>query len=166
MSNLRLPQLFRVLALCSAIFVLPLLHAQDENHRGRKYTPPPATARVSVTVVKATNSKPVENAAVVFHMIGEKDKGNMELKTNEEGKAVIEVIPIGDTVRLQVIADGFRTYGEDYKVDTDTKDIVVKLQRPGKQYSTYEHPNDNAQPDSGGDSTPKTTANPQTRPKP
>ena len=35
----------------------------------------------------------------------------MELKTNEDGKAIIDVIPIGDTVRLQVIANGFQTYG-------------------------------------------------------
>ena len=56
-----------------------------------------------VTVIKATNGKPVENAAVIFHpMKNGKDEGNLELKTNEEGKAIIEVIPIGDTVRLQV----------------------------------------------------------------
>lgn len=62
----------------------------------------------------------------------------MELKTNEEGKAVLDVVPIGDTVRLQIIANGFQTYGADYQIDTETKDIEVKLLRPGKQYSIYE----------------------------
>jgi hypothetical protein len=47
------------------------------------------------------------------------------------------VIPIGDTVRLQVIADGWQTYGEDYKVETDSKEILVKMKRPGAQYSFY-----------------------------
>jgi len=113
-------------------------HAQDES-RGRKYKAPPPTAKVSVAVVKDANGKPIENAAVVFHLSGEEGKGNMEMKTNEEGKAVIDVIPVGDTVRLQVIASGFQTFGQDYKVDTDTKDITVRMKRPQQQYSTYDH---------------------------
>ena len=47
------------------------------------------------------------------------------------------MIPIGDTVRLQVIADGWKTYGEDYKIDTDSKEILVKMKRPTEQYSLY-----------------------------
>jgi len=117
---------------------VPLLSAQ-ESKRGRKYTPPPPTCKITVTVTKATNGKPVENAGVVFHPIKNgKDEGNMELKTNEEGKAVMDVIPIGDTVRLQIIADGFQTYGADYEIDAATKDINVKLNPPGRQYSIYE----------------------------
>ena len=41
----------------------------------------------------------------------------MELKSNEDGKTIIDVLPIGDTVRLQIIAKGFQTYGQDYKID-------------------------------------------------
>jgi hypothetical protein len=110
--------------------------------RGRKYTPPPPTAKIVVTVTKATNGKPVQNAAVVFHpMKNGKDEGALELKTDEDGKAAIDVIPIGDTVRLQIIADGFQTFGEDYPIVTDSKEIDVKLKRPTKQYSIYEkHP--------------------------
>jgi hypothetical protein len=116
-----------------------LAHAQDDS-RGRKYHAPPPTAKVSIAVVKDANGKPIENAAVVFHLYGEEGKGNMEMKTNEVGKAIIEVIPIGDTMRLQVIANGFQTYGQDYKIDSDTKDITVRLKRPQQQYSTYDHP--------------------------
>ena len=114
-------------------------HAQDADSRGRKYHAPPPTAHVSVAVVKDANGKPIENAAVVFHLSGEEGKGNMEMKTNEEGKAIIDVIPIGDTMRLQVIADGFQTFGQDYKIDNDSKDITVRLKRPQQQYSTYAH---------------------------
>jgi hypothetical protein len=115
----------------------PLLCA-GANQKGRKYTPPPATATIKVTVLRATNGKPIPNAAVVFHpMEGDRDKGALELKSDEDGKVTIEVIPIGDTVRLQVIADGWKTFGEDYKIDTDSKDIVVKMKRPGEQYSLY-----------------------------
>ena len=104
----------------------------------RKYTPPPPTATIKVTVLRSTNGKPIPNAAVVFHpMEGDRDKGALELKSDEDGKVTIDVIPIGDTVRLQVIADGWKTYGEDYKIDTDSKEIVVKMKRPTEQYSLY-----------------------------
>jgi Carboxypeptidase regulatory-like domain len=137
-------------------------HAQDDS-RGRKYHAPPNTAKVSIAVVKDTNGKPVENAAVVFHLSGEEGKGNMEMKTNEEGKAMIDVIPIGDTMRLQIVASGFQTFGQDYKIDTDTKEITVRLKRPQQQYSTYDH----ATPGTTSGSQPGTPQQsaPQTPPK-
>ena len=52
-------------------------NAQDTSQRGRKYKSPPPTARVEVTVLRDVNAKPIENAAVIFHLVGE--KGNMEL---------------------------------------------------------------------------------------
>ena len=70
-------------------------------------------------------------------MEGDKDKGALELKSNEDGMVTIDVIPIGDTVRLQVIADGWKTFGDDYKIETDSKEIVVKMKRPTEQYSLY-----------------------------
>jgi hypothetical protein len=117
----------------------PLLSpAFADQHGGRKYTPPPATCTIKVTVIRSTNGKAIPNAAVVFHpMEGDKDKGALELKSDEEGKVTIDVIPIGDTVRLQVIAPGWQTYGEDYKIDTDSKEILVKMKRPTSQYSLY-----------------------------
>jgi hypothetical protein len=116
----------------------PLLCAGADQRNGRKYTPPPATATIKVTVLRSTNGKPIPNAAVVFHpMEGDHDKGALELKSDEDGKVTIDVIPIGDIVRLQVIAEGWKTFGDDYKIDTDSKDIVVKMKRPGEQYSLY-----------------------------
>ncbi len=115
-------------------------HAQEQG-RGRKYKPPPPTCKVTVTVLKSTNGKPLENASVVFHPMKDgKDQGNMELKTNEDGKVTIDVIPVGDQLRLQVLASGYQTYGHDYDLPADSKEIEVKLNRPQKQYSIYEHP--------------------------
>jgi hypothetical protein len=115
---------------------------QDNAKRGRKYKVPLPTARIEVTVLRDVNGKPIENAAVIFHpMQGEKDKGNMELKTSEEGKAIIDVLPIGDTVRLQIIAKGFQTYGADYKIDKANMAFDIRMKRPGEQYSIYKpHP--------------------------
>jgi hypothetical protein len=139
---------------CAAVlsvsgFVVPAgLHAQDNpsatqdntptNRWTRKYKAPPQASRIQVTILKDDNGKPVENAAVIFHPIqGDKDKGYLELKSNEDGKAIIDVIPIGDTVRLQVIANGFQTYGGDYKIDKAEVALEVRMKRPGAQYSIY-----------------------------
>jgi hypothetical protein len=114
--------------------------AQNTDKRGRKYKSPPPTARVEVTVLRDVDAKPIENAAIVFHpMVNGKDEGNMELKSNEDGKCVIDVLPIGDTVRLQIIAKGFQTYGQDYKIDKDQIALEVRMKRPGEQYSIYKH---------------------------
>ncbi len=115
-------------------------HAQDS--RMRKYKAPPPSARIQVTVLKADNGKPIQDAHVIFHPIeGDKDKGSMELKTDADGQISIDVIPVGDTVRLQVIANGFQTYGDDYKVDHSKLSWEVCLRRPGPQYSIYtNHP--------------------------
>jgi uncharacterized membrane protein YgcG len=128
-----------------------ILRAQDDDsHHGRKYKVPPASAHIEVTVVRDYNGKPIHDAHVIFHPIqGDKDTGALELKTNEDGKAIIDVIPVGDTVTLQVIANGFQTYGQVYKVDKLDISMEVRLSRPGAQYSTYK----NSNPDSGSGSS-------------
>jgi hypothetical protein len=143
MLNSRLRTVSR--ALLPTLLILSCIPAsafQTDTKRGRKYVPPPPMARIEVSVVRESSGKPISNAAVVFHpMEGEKDKGNMELKTNEDGKCIIDVLIIGDVVRLQVIANGYQTFGDDYKIDTAEKQIVVKMKRPGEQYSIYKaHP--------------------------
>ncbi len=131
------PRFLTSLLLASAFSTAPLLHAQ-ESGRGRKYKAPPPVSHLSVTVTRASNGKPVENAAVIFHAIHEgKDQGNMEVKTNEDGKATLDIIPLGDEVRLQVFKAGFQTYGETFTNDAPTREFAVKVKPPGGQYSTY-----------------------------
>lgn len=113
------------------------LSAQDKTRRGRKYKPPPPTAKIEVTVVRASDAQPIENASVIFHVDIDGDKGNMELKTNEDGKSMIDVLPIGSVMRLQIIAKGFQTYGQDYKIDKPEMAFDVKMKRPTEQYSIY-----------------------------
>lgn len=145
--------------LCLVLSSVALYSQGDSGQRGRKYKAPPPASRIEVTVVKATNGKPIPNAAVIFHPIeGDKDKGSLELKTDEDGKALIDVIPVGDTVRLQVIANGYQTFGKDYRVEKDQMSMEVRMNRPVPQYSTYKNNNESKKsedpgPGSGG-STP------------
>lgn len=97
------------------------------------------TARVSLTIVREENGKPVRNAEVVLHVLdksGNEKQEGLELKTHEDGKAETDGIPYGK-VRIQVIARGFRTYGEDYDIKDPGMEITIKLQKPKPQVSIY-----------------------------
>ena len=102
-------------------------------------------ATVSFVVVRDENGKPVRNAAVVLHPVedsGKQARGGIELKTDPEGKAGYDGVPYGK-MRIQVLASGFQTFGNDYDISHPEEQITVKLKRPGKQYSIYEeHPGD------------------------
>ena len=116
-----------------------VLFGQQEAH-GRKYTPPPATAHIVVTVEKNFNGKVMENAAVIFHAVKNgKDTGNMEVKTNTQGEATMDFIEAGSHVTVQVIANGFATDAEEFDVTTDDKNLLVKMQRPQAQVSQYQN---------------------------
>jgi hypothetical protein len=117
----------------------------QNNQHGRKYKPPPAIAHIEVDVVRVEDGKPVDNASVIFHPLeGERDKGAVELKSNDEGKAVIEVLAIGDRVDLQVIANGFQTYGGECIISKPQMTFQVRLNRPEDQYSIYKNHSDSS----------------------
>jgi hypothetical protein len=96
-------------------------------------------ATLRFTVIKAENKKPVRNAAVIIHPVdkdGRQQKGGMELKTDAEGTAKVDGIPFGK-MRIQVIAPGLQTYGEDFEVQQAEQEFVIKMNRPKDQYSIY-----------------------------
>jgi len=107
----------------------------------------PATplATVNFVVVRDENGKPVRNAAVVLHPVednGKQARGGIELKTDPDGKASYDGVPYGK-MRIQVLASGFQTFGNDYDISRPNVDIPIKLKRPERQYSIYEeHPNE------------------------
>jgi hypothetical protein len=116
------------------------LLAQDSPTRhGRKYKPPPETSKITVQVTKKFNGKPIMNAAVIFNPYDKdgNDIGNLEMKTDPEGKATIDIIPTGSLVRVQVIATGFATFAQDYQIEQSTHDIDVAMVRPQEQVSSY-----------------------------
>jgi len=102
-------------------------------------------ATLNFIVLKDANGKPVRNASLVLHLVserGKQEKGDLELKTDPDGKASYEGVPYGK-LRVQVLAPGFQTFGDDYEVDQPTVRITIKLKRPVGQYSIYDsHPGD------------------------
>lgn len=114
------------------------------------------TSWLYFTVIKDDNGKPVRNAAVVLHPVnakGKQERGGMELKTSPEGKCDFDGIPYG-ALRVQVLAHGFQTYGEDFDIEKPKTEITIKLKRPQGQFSIYD---DNP---SGANAAPKQDAPP------
>jgi Carboxypeptidase regulatory-like domain len=114
---------------------------------------------LSFVVLKDDNGKPVRNAGVVMHSVGKngkQDRGGLELKTDAEGKASFDGVPYGK-LRIQVLAQGFQTYGEDYVVNQPRMEITIKLKRPDSQYSIYE--------DQQNDKKPTTPPDPNAKPQ-
>ena len=116
---------------------------------GQKDKEEEPTSWMYFVVLKEDNGKPVRNAAVIMHSVnakGKQERGGMELKTDAEGKANFDGVPYG-ALRVQVLAPGFQTFGEDYTVDKTKMEIIIKVKRPQGQYSVYEdHPKDAGAP--------------------
>jgi len=106
------------------------------------------TSSLRFVVVRDSDGKPVRNAEVVLHSVKRKGKqapGEMELKTDAEGKTNVDGIPYGP-LRVQVLAPHFQTFGEDYEINKAEMEITVKLRHPGGQYSVYENHGDEKKP--------------------
>jgi len=94
--------------------------------------------RVRIEVVGGDADTPVENASVYLKYVEErklrKDKKiELNVKTNREGVAHVPDAPLGK-VLIQVIADGWKTYGKWIEI-TDPRQIVrVKLEKPPRWY--------------------------------
>jgi len=113
------------------------LSASAQEH-GRKWQPPPPTASVTIKVIKAFNGKPYENAGVVFHAVRNgKSDGNLEVKTDPDGNARIDVLEVGSHVTVQVIATGYATAATEFDLPATGKDMTVKLLRPEAQVSEF-----------------------------
>jgi hypothetical protein len=96
-------------------------------------------AYLHFTVIRAGKKAPVRNASVVLHPVnkdGKQEKGGLELKTDGDGKTEIEGIRYGK-LRVQVVAQGFQTYGEDFEIDQPDKEFVIELKRPQDQVTIY-----------------------------
>src|SRR5688572_14582028 len=93
-------------------------------------------SNLSFVVLKDYNGKPMRNASVVLHPVdeeGKQERGGVQLKTDVEGRTRYDAVPYG-RLRIQVIARGFQTYGEDYEVGQPQQEIVIKLKRPQEQH--------------------------------
>jgi len=127
------------MAIVLGLGMVGLARAQDDEG---------PTSNLRFVVVRDSDGKPVRNAEVVLHPVKRKGKqaqGEMDLKTDAEGKTNVDGIPYG-SLRVQVLAPHFQTFGEDYEINKPEMEITVKLKHPGGQYSVYENHGDDKKP--------------------
>ncbi|HTS05252.1 MAG TPA: carboxypeptidase-like regulatory domain-containing protein [Candidatus Eisenbacteria bacterium] len=106
------------------------------------------TSWIYFSVVKDDNGKPVRNAAIILHPVNDKgrqERGGMELKSDPDGKANFDGVPYG-MLRIQVLAHGFQTYGEDFDISKPKTEIMIKMKRPQGQFSVYDDNTKNPTP--------------------
>jgi uncharacterized GH25 family protein len=111
-----------------AILAVPTSYAGTKEYSNLKFT-----------VLKSDGGKPVRNASIVLHPVdkkGKQEKGGLQLKTDAEGRTIIEGIPYGK-LRVQVISAGFQTFGQDFDIDEPVEEILIKLDRPKEQHTIY-----------------------------
>ena len=148
----------QVLALGALFVVL----ATASTVVGQKDKDDEPTALLNFLVIKDDNGKPVRNAAVIMHPVnpkGKQERGGLELKTDSDGKTNFDGVPYG-VLRVQVLAHGFQTYGEDFDINKPKLDVTIKLKRPQGQFSVYDDKAKDSNP------PPKQEAPPQDQKKP
>ena len=146
----------RVAVLSGAVLLCALPATSQPQARWRKSKPLAPAAKITVNVEKAFNGKPISNAAVIFHVSKNgRQTGTMEVKSDPDGNASIDIIEIGSHVQVQVIADGFATAAQEFEVPTEEKSVSFKMQRPRAQVSAYENNDGKASDRSAGVQEPK-----------
>lgn len=125
-----------------------LLRAQGEQPPAQQAPPskkdqaPKASApsplnRLTIEITGGDANKPVENASVYLKTVQErliKDKRTeVQVKTDRRGIAHIPDAPTG-RVLIQIVADGWKTYGQWHDVSEPQQVIKIHLERPPKWY--------------------------------
>ena len=133
---------FACVCIVACAVIAPGVAAQDPLAPASKpKAPPPANdaqTRITIEVTGGDKSIPVENASVYVKFIEEhslkKDKKlEMNVKTSRDGIAHVPNAPMG-RVLVQVVAEGWKTYGRWLDITDPKQTIKVHLERPPKWY--------------------------------
>jgi hypothetical protein len=115
--------------------------AQGQQAAPRPDAPAPRTAaisRITIEVSGGAENVAVENASVYVKYVEErkvlKDKKlELNVKTGHEGVAHVPNAPPG-RVLIQVVADGWKSYGRWYDITDPNQTFKIHLDRPPKWY--------------------------------
>jgi len=110
---------------------------QNDAPPSKKEQAPAPGNRITIEVTGGDANKPVENASVYVktieqHLIKDK-KFEVNVRTNQQGVAHVPDAPMGK-VLVQVVADGWKSYGHWYEITDPKQEIKIHLERPPKWY--------------------------------
>jgi hypothetical protein len=116
-----------------------VVSAQDPSApRPKAPAQTPESNRLTIEVTGGDKAVPVENASVYVkyveeHVIRKDKKLELNVKTNREGLAHVAEAPLGRAL-IQIIAEGWKTYGRWYDITDPHQVIKIRLERPPKWY--------------------------------
>jgi len=137
------PTRFRLLQLLLLLVSAAAVYGQDPAARDSQAPADapdsaPAAKRLKIEVSGGEKNVAVENASVYLKFtegkkLGKDKKYELNVKTNRSGVAHIPDPPMG-RVLIQIVADGWKTYGKYYELTDPGEVIKIHLDRPPKWY--------------------------------
>ena len=123
--------------LLAMIIVATSVVNSQEIPKGQTQRSLPST-RVTIEVTGGDKDRPIENASVYLkyveeHKIAKNKQFELNVKTNREGMAHIPDAPLG-RVEIQIVAEGWKTFGRWYDITGSKDPIKIHLDRPPKWY--------------------------------
>jgi hypothetical protein len=130
---MQLSRLFHSLFL-ALLFFTACAAAPPQQSAPPKEAPIP---RLTIEITGGDAEKPIENASVYLktqqdRLIKDK-KTEVNVKTNMQGIAHVPHPPVG-RVLIQVVAEGWKTYGHWYDIANAEQVVKIHLDRPPKWY--------------------------------
>jgi hypothetical protein len=139
-THMRFRQIFTIGAVFLLFAVAGVASAQAPGNDSKNKTPTNTdqSSRVTIEVAGGEKDTPVENASIYLKYVEErkllKDKKvELNVKTNRDGTAHIPAAPMG-RVLIQVVADGWKTYGRWYDITDAKQTFKIHLEKPPKWY--------------------------------
>jgi len=99
-------------------------------------------SRLIVQVMTEETKKPIASAHVIVRFVSGKKlfikdkKTSWEAQTNRRGELIMDDIPPGH-VKIQVIAKGYQTHGQEFEISKPEENLTILLKPPAKQVSAY-----------------------------
>lgn len=95
-----------------------------------------ATSEVRIELTGGDSNKPIDNASVYLRFyddpVRQKGKSHeVDLKTNQDGTLRYSPVPQGK-ILIQIVAEGWKTYGQWHQINQDPQTIQIHLDRPPK----------------------------------
>jgi hypothetical protein len=115
--------------------------ARDQNAPELPGRDTDKTTRLTVLVLDDATKKPIYNAHVVVRFevdrkLRRDKRVSWESKANQRGEVVLNSIPRG-TVKVQVIARGYQTYGDQHEIKQPEQTVTIAMKTPSRQKSAY-----------------------------
>jgi hypothetical protein len=134
---MRISRLAATIAIGLALLTPAMVGGQEQTPPANKPSED-QTSRITIEVSGGEKSAPIENASIYIKYVEErKIKSNktveLNVKTNRDGTAHVPDAPLGRAL-VQVVADGWKTYGRWYDVTDAKQTIKIHLDRPPKWY--------------------------------